>query len=203
MLFFRELGFPLEEIARIVGDPEFDVVRALRMQRQLLTEKAVRVRALIDAVDAALAAKEKGMQMNKEEMFEVFGDFDPSKYEAEVEQRWGDTEAYRESKRRAAKYGKREWSEIKAESERVTAALAALLELGERPDSEAAMDLAEAARMQIDRWFYPCSWQFHRGLGEMYVADGRFTETYDRVRPGLAQFVRDAIVANAARHGVR
>src|SRR5262249_34912526 len=54
VLFFRELGFPLEEIARIVRDPAFDVRAALLMQRRLLSEKAVRIKALIRAVDAAL-----------------------------------------------------------------------------------------------------------------------------------------------------
>jgi hypothetical protein len=38
----------------------------------------------------------------------------------------------------------------------------------------------------------------HRALGEMYVADPRFTVTYEKVEPGLAAYVRDAIAANAA-----
>ncbi len=77
VLFFKELGFPLEEITRIVGDPAFDLRAALRMQRQLLTERATRVQALIQAVDSALESIEQGTVMTKEEMFEVFGDFDP------------------------------------------------------------------------------------------------------------------------------
>src|SRR5687767_12327826 len=54
ILFFRELEFPLEEIGRILDDPEFDVRSALRMQRQMLSERAGRVAALIKAVDAAI-----------------------------------------------------------------------------------------------------------------------------------------------------
>jgi len=54
-------------------------------------------------------------------------------------------------------------------------------------------------RQHIDRWFYPCSREMHRGLGEMYVADPRFSEVYERVGPGLARYLRDAIVANAER----
>jgi hypothetical protein len=33
------------------------------------------------------------------------------------------------------------------------------------------------------------------------VADPRFTANYEKVAPGLAQYVHDAIVANAERHG--
>lgn len=43
--------------------------------------------------------------------------------------------------------------------------------------------------------FYPVSAEMHRGLGEMYVDDPRFQETYDSVEPGLARYVRDAIRA--------
>ena len=63
----------------------------------------------------------------------------------------------------------------------------------------AAMDAAEAARRQIDERFYACPPAFHRALADMYVADPRFTKTYEDFAPGLARYVRDAVVANAAR----
>jgi TipAS antibiotic-recognition domain/MerR family regulatory protein len=53
-------------------------------------------------------------------------------------------------------------------------------------------------RMQIDRWYYPCSHAVHQGLGEMYVADPRFAEKFESYGTGLAAFLRDAIRANAA-----
>src|SRR5262245_46166947 len=56
ILFFRELAFPLEEIRKILDDPGFDRRAALLMQRTLLEERAGQTRALIAAVDRALAA---------------------------------------------------------------------------------------------------------------------------------------------------
>jgi DNA-binding transcriptional MerR regulator len=201
VLFFRELGFPLEEIRRILGEPSFDLRSALLMQRQLLSERSARLDALLGAVDAALDALEKGKPMDQEKMFEAFGDFDPTKYEAEVKERWGETEAYKESARRTARYTKKDWQDMKAELDRIQKELAELLGAGRAPTEPAAMDLAEAWRQHISRWFYPCSYAMHRGLGEMYVSDPRFTENIDRARPGLARFTRDAILANAERHG--
>jgi hypothetical protein len=61
------------------------------------------------------------------------------------------------------------------------------------------MDLAEKARLHIDRCFYPCSHEMHAALGRMYVEDPRFAENYERRREGLAAYVRDAIAANAER----
>ncbi|PTL76992.1 MerR family transcriptional regulator [Vitiosangium sp. GDMCC 1.1324] len=199
VLFFKELGFALEEIIRIVGDPAFDLRAALLMQRQLLTERATRVHALLKSVDAALESLEKGTVMTKEEMFEVFGDFDPSKYEDEARERWGNTEAYKESARRAARYTKKDWEKIKAEGEELTRELAAQLEAGRAPTEPGVMELAERHRGYISRWFYPCSHEMHRGLGELYVNDPRFTANIDRVRPGLAEYTRDAFRANAER----
>jgi hypothetical protein len=64
------------------------------------------------------------------------------------------------------------------------------------------MDVAERARLFIDRRFYSCPRAIHAALGQMYVSDVRFTEMYERLRPGLAQFVCDAIGANAERTGL-
>jgi MerR family transcriptional regulator, thiopeptide resistance regulator len=199
VLFFRELGFPLEEISRIVNDSAFDVRAALLMQRELLRERAERAQALLRAVDAALDALEKGKAMTKEDMFEVFGDFDVEKYDAEARERWGDTEAYKESARRTARYTKQEWVRIKDEGERIQGRLAELMESGHGSADPEVMDTAEAHRQYIERWFYSCSRAMHRGLGELYVQDPRFTVSLDRHSPGLAEFMRNAFRANAER----
>src|SRR5215470_9100615 len=91
VMSFKVLGFPLEEISRLLGDPDFDVKAALELQRRLLTEKAEQTQTLIAAVDAALTALKKGRKMDGSNMFEAFGQFDPTLYEEEVKERWGET----------------------------------------------------------------------------------------------------------------
>lgn len=120
---------------------------------------------------------------------------------AEAQQRWGDTEAYKESTRRAKQYKADDWARIKAEGEAVEAGMAALLRAGESAEGVKAMDLAEEARLHIQRWFYPCSHRMHAGLADMYTADARFTAHYEERAVGLAAFVAQAIRANAARNG--
>jgi DNA-binding transcriptional MerR regulator len=200
VMSWKVLGFPLEEIRRLLGNPEFDMRAALLLQRRLLAEKAERVQTLIAAVDAALAALAKGRKkMDGTKLFEAFGDFDPTLYEEEVNERWSNTDAYRESARRTAQYTKEQWAQLKDESDRIYRGLAAQLEAGASPADPAAMDLAERHRLHIERWFYPCASDLHRGLGELYVSDPRFTKNIDRYRSGLASFLRDAISANADR----
>jgi len=198
ILFYRELGFGLTDIGRIMRDPKFDRRTALLTQREQLARKAEQTRSMLGAIDIALAAIEKGVTMDRTEMFEAFGDFDPTQYEGEVKERWGETDAYRESARRTGRFSKEDWKRLRAESEAIEAGLASLLASGESASSEAAMDLAERHRLHIDRWFYPCSHQMQVGLAEMYIADDRFRKHYDDRAPGLAQYVHDAIVARAA-----
>jgi hypothetical protein len=61
------------------------------------------------------------------------------------------------------------------------------------------MAAVEAHRQHISRWFYDCTYEIQRGLAEMYVSDERFRSHYDERIPGLAVFVRDAVLANAER----
>lgn len=118
-------------------------------------------------------------------------------FEAEVEERWGATDSFRESARRTARYTGEDWKQIKAEGDAITRELAGRLAAGAKPGDAAVQALVERHRSQIDRWFYPCSVAMHVNLGDMYVADPRFSATYDRHQPGLARFLRDAIQVRA------
>ena len=148
----------------------------------------------------AMEAHQMDIPLTPEERLEVFGTFDPDEHAAEVEQRWGDTDAYRESARRTATYTKDDWARIKAQGEAAMRDLLAAMAAGLPAASPEAMDAAEAHRRQIDDAFYPCSYEMHQGLAAMYLADPRFTATYEAMAPGTAQYLHDAIVANAARH---
>ena len=100
VLFYREIGLGLGEIRDLMADRAFDRREALIAQRDLLAKRTHRLLAMIDLIDKTLAAQDEGIPMGREEMLEVFGDFDPSEHEDEVKVRWGETVATRS--RRAA-----------------------------------------------------------------------------------------------------
>jgi DNA-binding transcriptional MerR regulator len=204
ILIGRELGLPLEEIRRSLDDPKFDRKRALLEQREQLAQRARQTDAMLRAVDAALtlldtrAAEKQGDTMD---LKEIFDGFDPKQYEAEAEQRWGDTAAYKESVKRTRRYGKEDWQHCAAEQSAVYGDAFRLKEAGRAPDAPEAMDVAERHRLAIDRWFYPCSYAMHAGLADMYEQDSRFAENIDKHGAGLTPFLSAAIRANAKRHG--
>jgi len=200
ILFYRELGFGLDQIKVVMADGTADAVAHLRRQHAMLRDRIGRLERMASAVEKAMEARTMGINLPPEERFEVFGDFDPDEHAAEVEERWGDTDAYRESQRRVARYTKADWERIKAQGQAAVEQVVAAMSAGKPADSEQAMAGAEAHRRQIDDAFYACSYELHVGLAEMYVADPRFTATYEKIAPGLAQYLHDAIKANAARH---
>ena len=89
---------------------------------------------------------------------------------------------------------------FKAEADANIQAFAAAIRAGEPPNGTVAMDLAEAHRSHLSRWFYDCGYDMHRGLAELYISDLRYTASYDEIEPGFSQYVHDAIMANADRH---
>jgi MerR family transcriptional regulator, thiopeptide resistance regulator len=199
ILAYRELGFSLVDIGRLLDDPDADPVERLRRQHGLVLERMERLAQIAAVLERTMEAHTVGIKLTAEEMLEVFGDHDPAQHAEEVEERWGDTDSYRQSQQRTSQYSKEDWQRIQAGQEAVGARFAAVMAAGRPAGSDEAMDAAEAHRQHISRYFYEVSPQTHIGLAEMYVADPRFTEYYERTAPGLAQFVHDAILANAAR----
>jgi DNA-binding transcriptional MerR regulator len=200
ILFYRELGFGLDEIKELMSDGGTDASVHLRRQHAMLRDRIRRLERMAAAVEKALEARTMGINLSPEDRLEVFGDFEPDQYAAEVEERWGETDAFRESMRRTRGYTKADWQRIKAEGQAAVEAVVSAMREGRPAESPEAMDGAELHRLQIDRNFYPCSYEMQVGLAQMYLADPRFTATYEKIAPGLAQYLHDAIVANAARH---
>ncbi len=206
ILIGRELGLSLDRIRASLDDPEFDRRRALLEQREALRERARQAERMIRSVDRALALLDRaeqavpsGTAAEEEDMAheELFEGFDPSAYEDEANARWGHTEAWRESKRKAKSYTKEDWTRMRAEQDRIYQDAAELLRTGAAPDSEEARAVAERHRQSITRWFYPCGLQLHRGLADLWEADERFARSIDQWAEGLTPFLAAAVRTNA------
>lgn len=118
-----------------------------------------------------------------------------NQYEAEVQERWGDTQAFRESKTRTSRYSKADFEAAKKDQEAATELFVNAFGNHLPHTSEQAQKAVRAHREAISKWFYECSVEMQKNLAAMYLADPRFKEYYEgRVR-GLAQYVHDAIIS--------
>lgn len=201
VLAYRELGFELDAIAELLAHPEHDAREHLRRQEAVINGRIERLLAVRRSLRKQMEAKTMGINLNPKDLLEVFGNEDPTKHAQEAEERWGNTSAYSESQRRTRSYGKDDWLRIGAETAAIEAKFAELMAAGVPATDPCALDQAEAHRQLISRYYYDCSYEIHKALGEMYVADPRFTAYYEKRATGLAAYVSAAIVANAEAHG--
>lgn len=193
ILVGRELGLALEEIRRFLDDPRFDHREALRAQRQQLVARREETARMIRAIDSALAVLDGAGPGDDMDGSTLFAGFDPARYEAEAEERWGDTDAFRESQRRTSRYSAEDWRRANAEQAAVYAELAAERAAGRGAEAPSVQALVERHRLAIDRWFYPCSPEMHGRLADLYEADPRFAKTIDRQGEGLTTYLVAAI----------
>lgn len=154
---------------------------------------------MIRAIDKALEIVDGEKANDIMDMKEIFDGFDPAKYETETKERWGRTDAYKESMRRTQGYTPEDWQRLKSEQDAIYRDAAAAMQAGKSPSDDDVKEIAERHRLCIERWFYPCNLVMHRGLANMWEADSRFSETIDKRGAGLTAFLARAVRANAAR----
>lgn len=188
ILFYRELDFSLNDIARILSSPDYDRRTAIIKQKELLILKKERLENLIDALEK-IEKGESPMNTFKVNEYEKAR----KEYEAEAKARWGNTDAYKESERKAASYSKEKMNDINAGLNCVLAEFADALISGISPESEAAEALVRKLQDYITENFYTCTNEILAGLGQMYVSDERFKENIDKNGKGTADFISSAI----------
>ena len=194
ILFFRELGFELAEIRKIMTSPGYDRREALRRQREMLVMERNRLSGIIELAERAL----------KGETNMGFAPFDRSgleekreEYAREARERWGNTPEYAESERRTAGRSRAQQEQTQQEMEGIFAEFAALR--GQEPGSAPVQALVEKWQAYISAHFYECSRETLAGLGQMYTADERFMKNIDRAGEGTAALMSAAIAVYCAR----
>ena len=184
ILFYRELDFSLKEICNILSNPNYDKIMALREQKRLLILKKERLERLILAVEDA---------MKGENVMNAFDNSSFETYKAEAREKWGDTAAYKEHTEKTKDYSKDKWNDLAAGMDALMADFAACMKHGDTPDSPAAQTLVKTLQNYITENYYHCTDEILFGLGQMYVADGRFQKNIDKHAEGTAQFICNAI----------
>lgn len=188
ILFYRELDFSLDEIKRFLDHPSFDEKTALANQLELMKLKQDRLTSIIALLERQMKG-DNTVSFTEFNLDEIKAHED--KYKAEVEEKYGQSDAYKESKRRTSKYGEAEWAKIQAESNAIYQGLAELV--GSDPKDEEAQKLVKAWQDHISTYFYPCSNEMLQGLGQMYQQDDRFRKNIDKYGEGLTDFFSEAI----------
>lgn len=114
-------------------------------------------------------------------------------YDAEVKQRWGETDAYKEHAKKTASYSKDQWQAVTDGLMTVLAKFAACMKDGHTADSQEAQTLVKELQNYITENYYTCTDEILAGLGQIYIADERFKTNIDKHTPGAAAFISESI----------
>ncbi|MET9296658.1 MerR family transcriptional regulator [Streptomyces sp. NPDC003077] len=201
VLVYRELGFPLAEIGRILDDSAAGARDHLRRQRAQLVERISRLQRMVSAVDRMLTASNTGMRLTPEQQVEIFGDDWQPAWVEEAENRWGDSPQWAQYAERAAEKTPEDWKDIAATTHALNADFATAKNTGVTPGSETANTLAERHRALLSTYF-DCTHAMHVCIGRTYITEPGYAEHFDAVSPGLTTWLCDVIFANAKAHGV-
>ena len=188
ILFYRELDFPLAEIGEILSSPSFDRERALTEHRNLLVQKRERLDRLIELVSSAMKG-ETTMEFKPFDTSEI--DALREQYAEEAKARWGNTDAYRESTKHASKWTEADKARLEKESGEIFSAFAALVDVD--PADARVQALVSRWKTFISQSYYNCTNEILAGLGQMYLADERFTKNLDAFGAGTAKLMSEAI----------
>lgn len=188
ILFLKEMGFELKKIKEIIEDPNYDTNKALKKQREVLKLKEERIHAIIKLIDERLEGVNE-MNFKAFDMKEI--ERVQEEFKEEVQQRWGNSDAYKESARKTKAYKKEDWQKVMGNMDEILKALAA--HIGEDVANEEIQALVEAWKNHITSNFYECTPEILSGLGDMYVMDERFTKNMDQHGEGSAKFIDEAI----------
>jgi DNA-binding transcriptional MerR regulator len=196
ILFYRELGVSLESIKEIVNTPNFDCSAALRDHRKKLLEKREQLDLLINNVDKTLATREGGILMTDKEKFEGFKqkmvDDNEKKYGDEIRLKYGEMQIDK-SNDKIKGMSKEKYAEVEKLGEDVISTLNEAFLIGD-PAGKLAQKAADLHRKWLSFYWDSYTKEAHAGIAQMYVDDPRFTAYYDKKQPGLAAFLREAIL---------
>lgn len=193
ILFFRELGFTLKEIRKITQDPGYDKAEALNNHINLLELKKQRLNRLIDLARATL----RGENIME---FKAFDDKEikatKEKYKTETKERWGSTSAYKESQEKENSYTPEQWEAIHREMDEIMAGFAKNAQAD--PADPQVQDLVKQWQQHLTKYYYEATNEILKSLGQMYVADQRFTANIDKYGEGTAKIMSQAIACYVA-----
>ncbi|MEN1760404.1 MerR family transcriptional regulator [Anoxynatronum sibiricum] len=195
ILFYRELGMPLDEIKNIISSKDYDAVTSLQSHLAALKEKKQQMERLIANVEKTIAASKGEITMSDKEKFEGFKqqmiEDNEKQYGAEIRETYGDA-VVDASNAKMMGLTAEAYEATQALSQQINQSLKAAFEQGD-PSSEAAQAVCALHQQWLGHFWNHYSKEAHLSLAQTYVDDPRFKKYYDDIAEGCAVFLRDAL----------
>lgn len=189
ILFFKELGFSLKEIKKIINSPSFNRQEALILQRKMLIEKRNKVDQMIETIDKTIKHLAGEIQMTNEERFEGIN-LGFNQFEEEARRRWGN-QSIDEINTKLKEKSRDEQNDLSDRWDTIFNKLVSLR--NQSPESQKVQSTIKEWYDFLNKNFSKYSLDAFYGLGQLYINDERFTKNIDQYGEGLAKLMSDAM----------
>ncbi len=193
ILFFRELGFELKQIRKVLGRTDFDKMVALISHSQVLKKNIEQTRKLIKTIDKTIEHLKGTKKMKEKEMFSGFSKEQQAEYERQIIKRFGDQgKAHiEESKQNAKKWSKADEENLKKEFVDICKELTRLLEQNFKVSTTEVQDVIRRHHVWLSKWWIPTK-ESYAGHGQ-FIVDSDLRKAYEAYQPRLPEFIAEAI----------
>lgn len=199
ILFFRELGFELRKIKKILKASHFNQMAALAAHRQVLEKKRERMGELIVTIDLTMKHLKGEITMDGKDIYQGFDQEKQEEYEKYLADNYGAENLIAESKKRTKDWKKEEWDAYFKESDLLYKAAVAALEEEKAVDSEEVQQLM-GRHFKIIELFYDPTKEVYIGLGALYNKHPDFRKFFDKYHPELAPYLAKAMEVYAEQN---
>lgn len=199
ILFYRELGFDLKRIQKVLGRTDFDKIAALASHRKVLEKDLARTRKLIKTIDKTIEHLKGTKKMKDQEMYWGFSKEKQAEHEKYLIDRFGEgmKEGIAESHRKIKNWRKAEWEKSGKEFDAICKELVALMEKRFAAGSSEAQSMVRRHFQWLKKFWTP-NRESYSGHSQLIV-DSDLRKAYDAYHPRLAEFLADGIKGFAER----
>ncbi len=192
ILFFRELGFQLNDIQRIISSPDFDKLKVLESHRRNLEKNLDQTKALIETVDKTIAHLRGKEPMKLEEIFHGFDTEKQKMYEDFLVDSGVDSESIDKSKSKVKNWTKEQWLEHKRKADLIHDELVEAIQNNLSPDSLEVQKIIKKHYV-LTTVFWTPNKASYIGLSQLYCSHPDFVKFYEDIHPKLLNFMMDAM----------
>ncbi len=194
VLFFKELGFNLNDIQKLLMQNDFDNVKALQAHRKVLEEDIGRKKKLITTIDKTILHLRGKQTMSDKDLYQGFDLSKQKEYEQYIVKYHGlaAEDLLFASKKRTAKWDKDEWDDVKNQGDAIHKALAIAIEKGLKPDADEVQTIIVQHYQMIERFYHPTK-EVYIGLTELYAQHPDFKKFFDVYHPKMIDFIGEAM----------
>ncbi len=196
ILFYRERGFDLKRIQKILYQDNFDIIKALEEHLLELEEQREYTNSLIRTVKQTIWSMRGECEMSDKEKFEAFKQRmvkdNEEKYGEEIRQKYGDEEI-EASNKKILNMSQNDWERFENLEAEIKERLKEGVLSGITPESKEAKEIVLLHKEWLGMTWKKYTKEAHKAIATTYISDKRFRMYYDKEVEGCANLLEQAV----------